>query len=618
MQVEPSVEPLVRQGQNRFLDDGTPSVLIGAPILEELACGPHPKGPDTAAATLRALLWTALESAQTGYQWVFAGPAHVAKAFRGKSLGGMKRSGMSARSLQQHRALFLNYTTTTGDGRYRLKRYRQFYGLLPAVVREMVYELTNPELRAACALLAELASKARKGRRKLYKTAERAARRSGQCASRWCRVVRALRMHELLDDNRPGRKWSGRWHRRPVRRFDLPRTPLTPLGKDAIRWRPAERDEAAERPVEPPSDPMRYSTCHAEQEAYKAFNLAHEPIQPDGGGGVAELTPRLVAEPLGSVAMVPPLELSSSSSAPLASPPPPAEVAPALHDGQRLRPCDARRLLREAGFNTRTAPPAFLTLCSVTLVTVGDMRRVLELEGEYMRAASYPFRWLEVIMRADGPDIRRPDWPGSYARRHHKADLRPPAGGAGRRFDGLARAPAPEVGDLADQLAERALSDAGDSLRHLELAAERLIETGYRDDNAAFIRAGAKLGALAEQRQGAEAVKRRRHAYLEAPWHGWKLAKMCAKVEAWDRKHYLEPLELAHRDGGTLEVLCPDESHARWLCEESELAQRLCEALAVIDPAAPEWRLEFRLYDGTDTSLFFVSVSGKNCEETSI
>lgn len=579
------------------------SVIVGKPLVDDLACTPHGKGPDSPMAALRALVWIELERANRFARAVHAHPRRIAQAFDGKRPGGMVRHGMSERALTRLWGRISSYLEREDDGRVRLRRYREFYAFTVEQATELVYGMAAPDLRALAGMWAPIVATDRAGFDQVNARSRACCRRTGQSRSRWCQRVRALALRGWVADNAPGRKTvRGKPDRRPHRTINVHATRMSPLRRAQIRW--SGGPKAVERPQETgqigpvEKSPRGFKPCKEFQDARECPSeaLSSSPeisirpaTQPASGGELAELRaqPAEPAELVGTGLAVALATVIVACSQPPASPPSAPAGASACSDAQRLRRCDTRRILADAGLDTRRAMPRDLDAIGDACDTAGVLRRLLRDEADVLVTRCHPIRWLAVVCEAEGAAVRDPAWPGSHKSRLDAAKFQ-----ADRVRRGLEPYRAPE--SPAEAASRMAIRDAGEDPSALRAAAAALAATGEREGKPALSRAAESVREHAERCElGRERQRQVDQIWSDAErvtarWSTWSSAIELARVSEWERRNELAGARVVRHAPGAVELTTPDESSAQWLID-SGLAGHVATALCRLDPAPGRW-----------------------------
>lgn len=589
-------------------DASRPSIIVSARMADTLAVAirtadePRRRGGcDSAMVIARRWLITALESALSGHEWVYAHPRRIAELFAqhahprlkdgvrpkmdtarpgyrlrdqaGALVAGHEaytpRLGMSERTLAAHQAEFLRYACTdlSRRGRYRLHRDRRFYALPFEVVWTLAYCATNPELRTALAHLAPLAAAVNDRKPVVKAPARRAHRRTGQGLRRFCSAMKGLRMLGLLVDNRPRRHYSPTRKRYPCRRILVAATALAPLPKARIRW--STRATTSSVPGRPDSDSGVVRPAIWGTEPFGPSKLERETHPGQAGGGQEERA--ATQEPAATPpAPAPQLDQTHSDGAR----PEPCETSAAEprgrpaapDDGQRLTLATTRQTLARHGIETRDR--ATLAVLAAVLVTARDLDRVLELEADELREVAHPARWLAAIAKADGPAMRSPDWPGSKRRRRAELERRAPkvleTPEETRRREALERLVREAAGDV-DRI--RRAADAWQEAGETHLAAEASRTADQLRQWAA---------ETAEIQAWTAAYERGRA--ISSAWQGWQTAIAClAEGDSLARR--LSRSVVVAYDDATACVLTLDDDDTRYALAGPH-AQRLANELA--------------------------------------
>lgn len=549
--------------------------------------------------TARRWLITALESADTGNEWVYAAPARVAALFernahprlrsstrramdparpgyRRRDAAGelvleheayTPRLGMSARTLAEHQAEFLQYASTTSsrNGRYRLHRDKRFYALPYEVAWTLAYHATNPELRCALAHLGVLALAVSQRRVSVKAPCRKGAKRSGQGMRRFCSAMRGLRILGLITDTRPERHFRPKAKRYPTKRIILPKTHLAPLTKERIRWTTAKPQTS----LEGPSDDVRCANRGAlpfgplasgERATPRAEEVGEE-LAPIQGPPASPAAPEQELEQVSDGARP---EASETSAAG------PRGEATVTDQGPRLTLTATREILASRGIQTRDRMT--LAVLTATLCTRPDLERVLELEREQLEAVAHPARWLAAIAKADGPAMRSPDWRGSFKRQS-----------AEQRTPGLRLGVCEMVTESEKRrktALQRAIRETDGDPRRIETVASAYAESGDAE-SADALREWARAETSAAEWREAHARGKR----ISAAWQAWRtaVAAVATGLDDDDASHTIGVV-IAH-DERTASVLAEDETSARQ-CLDWGTARRLADELARVTQCA--------------------------------
>lgn len=553
--------------------------------------------------TARRWLITALESADTGHEWVYAAPARVAALFernahprlrsstrramdparpgyrRRDAAGDLvlehevytPRLGMSARTLAEHQAEFLEYASTTSsrNGRYRLHRDKRFYALPYEVAWTLAYHATNPELRCALAHLGPLAMAVSQQRTNVKAPVRRGRARTGQGMRRFCSAMRGLRLLGLITDTRPERHYRPRARRYPTKRIIVALSPLAPLAKGRIRWRRPAGAQPAQAGLGGRSDEVRYAIRGAEPSGLLASGERATPhaeevgeeLAPIQGPPASPAAPEQELDRVSDGARPEPIETSAAE---------PRGEATVTDQGPRLTLTTTREILASRGIQTRDRMT--LAVLTATLCTRPDLERVLELEREQLEAVAHPARWLAAIARADGPAMRSPNWAGSFKRQ--SAEQRTP----GRKLGVCELVSESEKRRKA--ALQRAIRETDGDPRRIETVAAAYAEAGDAD-SADALREWARAEVSAAEWREAHARGKR----ISAAWQAWRtaVAAVATGIDEDAASHTIGVV-IAH-DEHTASVLAEDETSARQ-CLDWGTARRLADELARVTQCA--------------------------------
>ena len=571
----------------------TASVILPAAIVAALVTTKRRPGPDDVAVLLRWALWLAVQLAKTGAPLVKAGPDRVAYDFLGREApGGMKRHGMTARTLTRLRERFLEHlavTTADASGRYKLRRSADFHAWPLSVAEAVLYRASNRALRVFFGA-SRVLSKRRADQRamKVRATARACSKGNGQSAYNFCLGVRELRvLGLLLEVKRPGRaklvlgpassNCKSGW-RRPARELLLS-SPMVPLAKGQIVTREADAATVKED--------IHGAGLACAPDTIRPAKLGTKPLALQNAYGVGRRQPCRAQddeERPGPVQAPDPNEDGSDGAPTETSTVCPVDAAPRVDADPELHHDDAGRLSKasvahvfeQAGL----ARPAYrhARALAAVLVTVGTLRRVLRVEHESLHEhAENPGAYLASIARAEGAAMAARDWPGSYFRRKAHAARTLVDPDAARR-DGALRTAARLV-----------LTHHADDAAAIGAVGRSLVDAGRVDEGGALVERSAWMAAQAAWR-ALPAARERWPAFVAA----WGDIVARGEVSAFIAREQLSGLALRWRGEGEAVLVGSDESHASLACELVGTA--LARALARGD--GQTWRLVFEGPDG--------------------
>lgn len=421
----PRLDRLERDPERRswILPAEAMAALASAPSSTSSEIGPRRRRrgrPDVPMVIARALVAVAAMSAETGHEWIDAGPTAIARwyAQRTPTFGGMKAAGMSVRNISRHWPDIARYLRRAADGRrVALRRTRRFHALEPAALERAVCHLTSPALRMVLGSLDAWA--AGRDAATLTVSAQVGAGRTGQSPSRWCRAVREARIAGLVTDTRPARRITRRPDgtvRHPTRQIIPARTALVPLARDAIRWHGPDP-----RHTSPTPDGPR----QMEHEAKGHSELRGDHAARSAAPQVAE-APRDPAHAPGPERTAGPELTADASSEPTSSPPSPEattarEATSATDHGQWLKGARGRIAVRRHLVarelpGADTASNSAIDDIKAAVGTLAVLDRVLGKLAADLANARRPTAYLAEVCRGERQAIRSLDWRPRSAR----------------------------------------------------------------------------------------------------------------------------------------------------------------------------------------------------------
>lgn len=526
------------------------SVKVSADAIDELVTRRHRRcGPDADGIVLRALVWIALESAETGHQYVEASPLAIERAYqrRGATCGGMTRHGMDARTLRRHWPRIASYLVISATGKVRLKRTRRFHAWSAATAAKMVYDCTTPTFRALMGASTPWSAARARKRRRVSAPASVVAVRTGQGPSRHCVAMRLARIGELVDDSRPGRKFTDATRtRHPSRQVYLDTSPAVPLAGELIRWTGATRPPVTVQRTrrrrddqdgqgsgsEAPSALMGHALSDMVPSAKQGQVEPHaaragasvEGATPAGANAPPELETCSDADP------TKPEMTSSSTSAPPA--PSPTSSRASVTDaglqtlGDRGRAA-VRRELTAAKLDGQGASARSIHAIAQAVGTIGNLRQLVTSEAAQLEAADRPIAWLAHICRAEGAAVRAHDF-RSRARRSAEDPER--AARAGREEAAAAQRAAVVEAQHRQAWCHRLAREAGDDPAKMLAAARALRDEAMLAGDALALDTAAAL-----ERQSDGVIRHRRALErmdaaraVAATWPPWEAVRRAA------------------------------------------------------------------------------------------